>query len=128
MTVGQRIKSLREEQSLTQGQFAAALGLSKSAIGMYEIGQREPNLETLHAIADYFQVDMAYLLGTQEVRNVDELLRQVEGTLRISDADPQLTALMDSAAQLNAQGKQKLVEYAGDLVLSGRYRQKGKTP
>ncbi len=122
MTVGQRIKSLRDERSLTQGQCAAALGLSKSAIGMYEIGQREPNLETLHAIADYFQVDVAYLLGTQEIRSVDELLRQVEETLTISDADPQLTALMDSAAQLNAQGKQKLVEYASDLVLSGRYR------
>ncbi|MCD7856700.1 MAG: helix-turn-helix domain-containing protein [Clostridiales bacterium] len=127
MTVGQRLKLLREEHSLTQGQCAAALGLSKSTIGMYEIGQREPNLETLHAIADYFQVDVAYLLGTQEIRSVDELLRQVEETLTISDTDPQLTELMDSAAQLNAQGKQKLVEYASDLVLSGHYRRNEST-
>jgi transcriptional regulator with XRE-family HTH domain len=30
---------------------------------MYEAGKREPDFETLEAIADFFNVDMDYLLG-----------------------------------------------------------------
>ena len=34
---------------------------------MYERGEREPGLETLEQIADYFNVDMDYLLGKSDI-------------------------------------------------------------
>ena len=34
---------------------------------MYENGEREPSFELLEAIADYFNVDMNYLLGKKEL-------------------------------------------------------------
>lgn len=33
---------------------------------MYESGRREPNFEVLETIADFFNVDMNYLLGKDE--------------------------------------------------------------
>ena len=42
---------------------AEKLGISRSTIGMYETGAREPDFETLEAIADFFNVDTDYLLG-----------------------------------------------------------------
>mgnify|MGYP006069860235 CR=1 FL=1 len=33
---------------------------------MYEVGKREPDFETLEAIADFFNVDMNFLLGKQK--------------------------------------------------------------
>ena len=44
---------------------------------MYERGEREPGLETLEAIADYFNVDMDYLLGKSEHRNKAAWLDQI---------------------------------------------------
>lgn len=56
-------KNLRRRELLTQEELAKKLGISKSAISMYENGNREPDFETLESIADFFNVDMNYLLG-----------------------------------------------------------------
>ena len=59
-------KKLRIKSGLTQQQMAEKLGLSRSTIGMYENGEREPSFETLEDIADLFNVDMNYLIGKKE--------------------------------------------------------------
>lgn len=57
------LKSLRTSRDLTQDELAKILKISRSTIGMYEKGAREPDFETLELIADYFNVDIDYLLG-----------------------------------------------------------------
>ena len=56
-------KRLRIASGLTQAEMAEKLGISRSTIGMYETGAREPDFETLELIADFFNVDIDYLLG-----------------------------------------------------------------
>ena len=56
-------KSLRTASKYTQQEIADKLGISRSTIGMYETGAREPDYDTLEAIADLFNVDIDYLLG-----------------------------------------------------------------
>ena len=48
------LKILRKSNNLTQDMLAKKLGLSRSAIGMYEKGSREPDYEILEKIADFF--------------------------------------------------------------------------
>lgn len=62
-TFGTVLKKLRTSQKLTQTQLAEKLGLAFSTISMYERGEREPDFETMEAIADYFNVSMDYLHG-----------------------------------------------------------------
>lgn len=57
------LKSLRTDHALSQPELAAELGISKSAVSMYEQGRREPDFTVLKKIADFFQVDIDYLLG-----------------------------------------------------------------
>ena len=57
-------KNLRMQNHYTQGQMADLLDISRSAVSMYETGNREPDLETLEKIAKLFNVDMNYLLGS----------------------------------------------------------------
>lgn len=57
------LKLLRNEKNMSQQELADALGISKSSINMYERGERQPNFEILEMIADYFNVDIDYLLG-----------------------------------------------------------------
>ena len=56
-------KALRAARGYTQTEMAKLLGVSRSTIGMYETGLREPDFETLEKIADFFNVDIDYLLG-----------------------------------------------------------------
>ena len=60
-------KYLRIQSGLTQQEMADKLKISRSSIGMYENGEREPSFELLENIADYFNVDMNYLLGKKEL-------------------------------------------------------------
>ena len=57
------LKTLRTERQLSQLELATRLGISKSAVSMYEQGRREPDFDILNKIADIFQVDVDYLLG-----------------------------------------------------------------
>lgn len=57
------IKRLRSSAGLTQVELAEKLGVSRSTIGMYETGTRNPDSEMLEKIADLFNVDIDYLLG-----------------------------------------------------------------
>lgn len=57
------LKSLRLSKGITQADLAKALNISRSTIGMYESGTREPGFEILEMIADYFNVDIDFLLG-----------------------------------------------------------------
>ena len=57
-----QLRKLRLSHKLTQIELAKRLGLSYSAISMYERGERQPNFETLEIIADYFNVPMSSLI------------------------------------------------------------------
>ena len=68
-TFPQRLRELRLEHRLTQLDLASMAKVGRSTIAMYESGVREPNLETIELFADYFNVDLEYLLGKSDVPN-----------------------------------------------------------
>lgn len=57
------LRYLRTRKGISQAELAEKLGVAKSTISMYEVGKREPDFETLESIADFFNVDMNFLLG-----------------------------------------------------------------
>lgn len=63
------LKYLRERAGMSQLELAQKLGVAKSTIGMYESGRREPNFETMEAIADIFNVGMNFLYGVKGSEN-----------------------------------------------------------
>lgn len=73
---GERLKRLRKERDITQGQLAEVIGVVPSAVGKYErIPQSYPSVEALIKIADYFNVSTDYLLrGVQIAPSVENNL------------------------------------------------------
>lgn len=66
MTFVERLKSLRASRHLSQRELADQAGVARSTIAMLESGAREPRTEHLEALADFFNVDVDYLLGRSE--------------------------------------------------------------
>lgn len=62
-----RLRELRLSRNLSQQKLSELIGTSKSSINMYERGEREPGIEMLETIADFFNVDMNYLLGKSDI-------------------------------------------------------------
>ena len=63
---GLRLKELREKHGYTQETLAKKLNTSRSRIGMYEQGKRQPDFEMQEAIADLFNVSIDYLFGRND--------------------------------------------------------------
>ena len=61
--IGIRIRTMRKSRRMTQEDLAKAIGQSPSSITMYETGRREPDIETLEAFADVFNVPLAFLIS-----------------------------------------------------------------
>lgn len=60
---GKTLKELRKERGLTQPELAFWLKVTKNAVYLWESGQRVPNLETVIALADLFEVPYDLLLN-----------------------------------------------------------------
>ena len=69
----QRLKELRIKRELSQQALSDKTGISKSSINMYERGEREPGFETLELLADFFKVDLNYLLGKSDYYQMSEM-------------------------------------------------------
>ena len=64
----EKLKELRIENGLSQAQLADNLGnkITHSAIGLWELGKRIPNVESVIIIAKYFNVTVDYILGLED--------------------------------------------------------------
>lgn len=76
--LGERISSLRKQRGLSQAQLADKLKLSQSALGMYETGKKEPNLNTLSVLADFFNVSIDYLVGREKKSESSNIISLAE--------------------------------------------------
>ena len=64
--IGQRIKTMRLSRGMTQADLAKALDQSQASITMYETGKREPDFETLEALADVFNVPLSSIVSDEK--------------------------------------------------------------
>ena len=67
MTFGEKFKAEREKRNLTQQEVADGLGINRRMITRYENGISFPRTkEAYKKIADFFEVDVNYLLTEDE--------------------------------------------------------------
>lgn len=78
MTIGGKIKNLRASRKMTQEDFAQQIGVSRSTLSCYEIGQRTPSLKTLSEIAEICGVGLDYFGVSAKDEAFDLLTRAKE--------------------------------------------------
>lgn len=87
--IGQKIRELRKARGLTQAALAAfpELGISQASLAAYEIGAREPSMETIAAIAHFFHVTIDSLFDETERPEGAGLSDRALDFLAICDAE-----------------------------------------
>lgn len=109
MSFGTRLRERRIALGLNQGELGKMLGVTGSAIGNYENGISSPKADVLYRVFDVLQCDANYLFQ-------DEM----EDPGHIESSSHELR-LLDAFRRLNMEGQEKLIDYADDLVKSGKY-------
>lgn len=115
MTFGEKFKAEREKKGLTQQEVADGLGINRCMITRYENGISFPRTKGAYRrIADYFEVDVNYLLteneefvvsaseqyGSRGMRQAQQLIDGMSGLfaggeLSDEDKDAVMKALQD---------------------------------
>lgn len=107
---GERLKKLRINKHMTQDELGLIFTppLAQSTIGTYERGVRQPSLENLIVISEYFGVSIDYLLGlTDEERTINEYKEENPQELRefLSQNN-----ILFNGANLNDEDKQRMID------------------
>ncbi len=88
-SISAKLVAYRRANNLTQKQLAELLNVSRSAISLYEIGEREPDAETLLKIADLLEISLEELLRTSSRTKESAGLYRLYGSSR-QDLDLQM--------------------------------------
>ena len=67
----QRLKKAREDTGFTQRKIERETGIKQSTIASYETGRTEPDIETLGILADFYEVDLNWIVGTKGKKSED---------------------------------------------------------
>lgn len=133
--IGERIKHARQIKGMSQETLARAIGSTKSTISKYELGHREPSLDTIQRIADALRIEFFDLVvPTGDQASVDGLLTEVEDAkkrgLRVVWKNDNLYLTAPSKEQkillafdkLNAKGREVAVERVEELTKIPEYQ------
>lgn len=125
-STAERLRQLMDERGMRQVDvlreaqpYCDQLGikLGRNDLSQYLSGKVEPGQFKLTVLALTFDVNESWLMGLDVPRE-----RYVQ--LIVSDTDPQITELIDKAKTLNAQGLERLNQYADDLSANPKYLKK----
>lgn len=99
-----KLKELRKKFNKKQEEIAKYLNISTTGYNYYETDKREPSIETLIKLADYYNVSLDYLVGRENNPNIlTSLYNEKKELIKISE-------------ELNEKNFNKLFIYATALL------------
>ena len=81
MTMGEKIKQLRNEKGLSQEKLAEELNVSRSAVAKWETDGGIPEIDNLIQLATVFDISLDELLGNTKEQKV--IKKQTDRTVKI---------------------------------------------
>jgi transcriptional regulator with XRE-family HTH domain len=112
LSIGSRIKARREQLGITQPELARLIGVTKGAIGNYETDANSPKASMMYRLFDVLKCDANYLFQDEtEPLEIDPHAMLEQNLLTLFN-------------KVNGEGQEKIIDYADDLVRSGKYEKK----
>jgi len=64
--VVERLKGLMKDFGLNQSKLAEKVGIKQNTISAWLLGKKEPSITSLWLLADFFEIDIDYLVGRKD--------------------------------------------------------------
>ncbi|MBO5994733.1 MAG: helix-turn-helix transcriptional regulator [Firmicutes bacterium] len=87
-----RLKELRNNFGVSQEKIGEYIGCSGAVYSRYETGARQPSIEVMIKLAQYFGVSLDYLVGNKDFEETSLSEREIEILKAFRDADPRARA------------------------------------
>lgn len=116
--ISERLIKAREFIGHNRKSFAEMLNIPYRTITNYENGSREPGSDYIVKVADVCGCTTDWLLGLSD----DPRNNAPHSSLLVHGDDPLFKTLRVNYEELNAEGREKLVDYSDDLVQSSKYK------
>ena len=110
----QNLRTIRKSRGLTMKQLGELVGVTESAIGMYETGKREPSLEVLLKLGDVLSCQISDIIGATSDDMALRLEDDLATDLQLLRDRPELRALLHVGAKNTPSQVKKLT----DLMMS----------
>jgi len=82
LTLGNRIRELREKQGYSRKDFAEHIGIEYKSLSKIESGERHPNIFTLKAIALGLNLTIDYILTDEVLEGKEEYIMELNNCAR----------------------------------------------
>ena len=82
-----RLKELRQEKKLSQKELAENIGVHYRTLQNWENGESQIKPEKAQQLSDYFGVSVGYLLGYEEAKTLENILKDAEEYLEMTKDD-----------------------------------------
>lgn len=119
------LKAARKKSGKTQKEVAEGIGIGQGTYKNYETGAREPNGETLVAIANYFDVSTDYLLGRPTAQPPTDALERLFSEKSFSALEEEL---LRKYMELPHEARQAVVRFINDATAKALQRKNGTAP
>lgn len=119
------LKAARKKSGKTQKEVAEGIGIGQGTYKNYETGAREPNGETLVAIANYFDVSTDYLLGRPTTQPPTDALERLFTEKAFSALEEEL---LRKYMELPHEARQAVVRFINDATAKALQRKNGTAP
>lgn len=124
-TTAERLRDALRIRNIKQADLIAITGINKGALSSYLAGRYEPKQKNLHALALALNVNEAWLMGLDvpmsPAANIPSPSPAAAPAL-----SPDKEELLANYDRLNDEGRQKVRDYASDLVDSGKYEKESE--
>ena len=77
-TIAIRLKQIRKELGLSQHYVAKETGIHQSKISRYESGEREPTMDDIGRLADFYDVSTDWLFGIGRKKEEEKVINKKE--------------------------------------------------
>ncbi|WP_053001073.1 LexA family protein [Kosmotoga pacifica] len=106
-SLAERLKFLRESKGLSLRKLAEQINVHFSTLGSYEQGRRNPDLETLKMLAEFYNVSVDYLLGL-----VDDPKGHLKGEVKLATDMKRIPIVGKVCAGNGIPAEEEIIDYA----------------
>lgn len=111
-----KIAQLRSAKGISQPQLAAFMGVGKQTIANWENGRREPDLQSLYKLSEYFDTTIDYILNNSIINDRSWHLNMDSNNLDCMDGHyickgvPEAVVIAKALKRMNLEQRNRLLD------------------